>query len=120
MTELHFHTTAKTGGGGWRVGGWQSCKDIMNANRRFLIAASLPLCLCAAAYAAALTGYRALSGYMSMQTVLIPLLSVPLYRALLSLCLYGCILSAALLCAIWTAAHLPRPFPHACSAHGYG
>lgn len=81
----------------------------MNANRRFLIAASLPLCLCAAAYAAALTGYRALSGYMSMQAVLIPLLSVPLYRALLSLCLYGCILSAALSCAIWTAAALAPP-----------
>lgn len=92
----------------------------MNANCRFLIAASLPLCLCAAVYAAVLVGCLALSGFASMQAVLIPLLSVPLYRALLSLCLYGCILSAVLSCAIWTAAALARPFPHACSAHGYG
>ena len=112
MTELHFHTTAKTGGGGWRVGGWQSCKDIMNANRRFLIAASLPLCLCAAAYAAALTGYRAFSGYMSMQAVLIPLLSAPL-----SLCLYACIVSAVLFCAVWTAAAVCPPPLSVLAAH---
>lgn len=39
----------------------------MNANRRFLIAVSLPLCLCAAVYAAVLAGCLALSGFVSMQ-----------------------------------------------------
>ena len=84
----------------------------MNAKRRFLIAASLPLCLCAAAYAASLTGYRAFSGYMSMQAVLIPLLSVPL-----SLCLYACIVSAVLFCAVWTAAAVCPPPLSVLAAH---
>lgn len=85
----------------------------MNANRRFLIAASLPLCLCAAA----LTGYRAFSGYMSMQAVLIPLLSVPLLSAPLSLCLYACIVSAVLFYAVWTAAAVCPPPLSVLAAH---
>lgn len=90
----------------------------MNAKRRFLIAASLPLCLCAAA----LTGYRAFSGYMSMQAVLIPLLSVPLLSvpllsAPLSLCLYACIVSAVLFYAVWTAAAVCPPPLSVLAAH---
>lgn len=72
-------------------------------------AASVSLLLCAAVYAAPLTGYRALSDVMPMQVVLIPLLSVPPLSAPLSLCLYASIVSAVPFCAVWPAAAVCPP-----------
>ena len=60
---------------------------------------------------------HAFSGYMSMQAVLIPLLSVPLLSAPLSLCLYACIVSAVLFCAVWTAAAVCPPPLSVLAAH---
>lgn len=92
------------------VGGGISAVDCsartMNTSLPLYLASLL---LCAAVYAAALTGYRAFSGVMSMQAVLIPLLSVPLLSAPLSPCLYVCIISAMLFCAVWTAATVCPP-----------
>ena len=113
MTELHLQAALKTGCGGWYVGGWQLRKD-MNTSLSLYLASLL---LCAAVYAAALTGYRAFSGVISMQAVLIPLLSVPPLSAPLSLCLYACIVSAVLFCAVWTAAAVCPPPLSSLAAH---
>lgn len=112
MTDLNLQAALKTGCGG------VVCRRLAAPQgHEYKSAASVSLLLCAAVYAAALTGYRAFSGVMSMQAVLIPLLSVLPLSAPLSLCLYACIVSAVLFCAVWTAAAVCPPPLSSLAAH---